>query len=767
MKTSKTNRKTKHGTGAELIVRVICLAVILVLTGRYAAAEELLTEGLPAEGQQAEGQTEKELQTGDPPSESPPAEETQTEDPPSEDLPAEEPQTEGPPAEEPPAKDPPAEEPPAEGSGGQPEKTEVEIVLRPVKEEGEPDPDLTEEIRNRIVSQIVDIEQDCLDRLCSCVSWEYDYSGGLMPPGTDRPAGESDIRLIFAEDPEYAFRGWTEISGKTDADPEQTEGEERLEEDSESERERLRSYLMTLPGKEPGEDIEGEGTKPEEPGEGTEPEGPEEGADPEGTGEGTGSDEPTGGTAEPETAGAETAENTETGTEGTEIAAADNAGAEASVPEPGPDLQEQSGTGVTDIPVQVIVPAGPVPAAVLSSETTAALSPEQAGLQNSPVLARDLSERGNRISARERSDTVPQKKAEAKTELRLIRTDQEREVDLTDRYQEILTAGDPEAIDWRTVLDPVPENDGMYTLRVKDTDTRGTVTTKDVTFSVNRFGSVYSYNRAIRTLRGKTVRNVKDPLVISEYNPDLLESGSWKLTVTHDGQPMDQVLYTVTRGTERKTEEETDHIPGTDGWYRYDYVIDPENFREDGVYRLTVSSRDAAGNRPEMNRYNGGDIVFTVDSTPPELQMAEGLEEPVVKGQSAEIRIRAFDAVGLAEAAVYANGTCLGEMTRFTDPHRAEMSVRVPEGEDQEIRVVLTDTAGNRLDTEEKNESGEYLFRPSFPFRRSISVIPEKGNAALKKELFALAAAILSCTGAAVWLYRKFFREEVPSSSDS
>ena len=91
---------------------------------------------------------------------------------------------------------------------GEMEKISVRIVLRPEKEEGDPDPDLTEAVRTQIREQVGD-DPDLLDRLCSCVEWTYAYDDEIHPPGEMRAAGESDILLTFAEDPEYVFEGWT------------------------------------------------------------------------------------------------------------------------------------------------------------------------------------------------------------------------------------------------------------------------------------------------------------------------------------------------------------------------------------------------------------------------------------------------------------------------------------------------------------------------------------------------------------------------------
>ena len=154
---------------AELTVRILCLVFLLVLTKICMAAE------IPVQATEEAG------------------------------------------AEIPSADNPAGEGPVTGQDGGLSDKERIRIVLRPVKTEGEPDPDLTEEIRRQIKEQLrertgqsmeeeeTDEERLLLERLVSCVTWEYQYDVSVQPPGLERPCGESEIRLQFEEDPSYCF----------------------------------------------------------------------------------------------------------------------------------------------------------------------------------------------------------------------------------------------------------------------------------------------------------------------------------------------------------------------------------------------------------------------------------------------------------------------------------------------------------------------------------------------------------------------------------
>ncbi|MCR4752414.1 MAG: hypothetical protein K5852_08985, partial [Eubacterium sp.] len=388
-----------------------------------------------------------------------------------------------------------------------------------------------------------------------------------------------------------------------------------------------------------------------------------------------------------------------------------------------------------------------------------------------------------------KENTLPDKEeSRAKTQIRLIRTEKDNsETDLTNMYSHALMGMKPERVNWRTILSPLPENDGLYTLQVTDIDENGEKTMRETSFSVNRFGSVYTYNAFIRKLRGNTVRKITEPLIISEYNPDPLQSGSWEIDLTHDGKKVEPVQYTVSPAKEEQQESQ----PGkTEKWQWYDYVISPENFREDGAYRLIVSSADTSGNTTESNRYNGGEIRFTVDGSPPELQTVTGLEVPVVYGETAKITVTAFDAIGLEKVAIFADGKCKAAASDFSDSHRAEVTAELSPGEDQTVRIVVTDAASNTLDTEAKDRTGKYLFRPAYPFERKISVLrqqqemqqePQQKQQNLQKQQvkqqqaekakkrrhtgMALVGMILGCSGVAFWLLYRARKKDLAQAA--
>lgn len=260
------------------------------------------------------------------------------------------------------------------------------------------------------------------------------------------------------------------------------------------------------------------------------------------------------------------------------------------------------------------------------------------------------------------------------------------------------------------------ENDGIYTIELKVVDMAGNEESESVTFTVNRFGSVYAFNDYLVGLQKQYVREITGDLVITEYNPDQLVEGSVKIEITRDGTPLQNVKYTVS-----PTVNNTVAI-GESGWYQYVYTISKENFEKDGVYKINVSSEDAAGNKPENTNYEENNILFRYDTTAPEIANVTGLEESIVNASNLKVGVEVFDAIGLAKVTIYNNDTVLTEVDSFDNLVNYKGEFELGQGSNQHVRMVIVDLAGNEFDTDARNESGQYAFAPSYKFERDVTV---------------------------------------------
>ncbi len=301
-------------------------------------------------------------------------------------------------------------------------------------------------------------------------------------------------------------------------------------------------------------------------------------------------------------------------------------------------------------------------------------------------------------------------------------------------------------------FDMTAENDGIYTLTVTVWDKAGNEGSDSVTFTLNRFGSVYAYSQALVDLKDAYVQSVDEELVITEYNPDKLVEGSLAVELTRDGTPVKDVKYRVDSVVNEYA------APGTSGWYQYEYTIAKSNFSEDGVYGIVVSSKDEAGNLPETTNYDDGQVLFRVDTTPGELVSVSGLEEPIVDADSVEVAFELFDAIGLKSATAYLDGkvcqTYAGEDIEGKNSYSGTFTVDSADSPTS-VRIVAEDMAGNLFDTDEKDEVGGYVFSPGYDFNREITV---STNAFVRwyadkkrvRESVAVAAVLVAVFGVAV-----------------
>ncbi len=244
-------------------------------------------------------------------------------------------------------------------------------------------------------------------------------------------------------------------------------------------------------------------------------------------------------------------------------------------------------------------------------------------------------------------------------------------------------------------IEEVRDNDGIYTLRVAASDLAGNESEASARFFVDRFGSVYVFGDYLISLirdGGSCVREVGEDLVITEYNPTRLVADSLFIDVTRDGKPVADLNCRLS------ALPGTDVPPGSRGWYEYRYTISRDNFAQDGVYKMSLSSEDEAGNTSDNLRAAGTDMIFWVDSTAPEVSGSAKTDDGgfLLKGENFEYT--AYDTIGLKSLEVYLNGEAAGEpLTDFgRDINRfsGSMAIGVSESE-QEVRLVATDLAGN------------------------------------------------------------------------
>lgn len=286
----------------------------------------------------------------------------------------------------------------------------------------------------------------------------------------------------------------------------------------------------------------------------------------------------------------------------------------------------------------------------------------------------------------------------------------EKNVDVTEQFIKEAEVNQQGGSIKNSIFDAVQENDGIYNLTVHTDDKAGNESETSVVFTLNRFGSVYAYDDYLISLiqdGGAYVKSVDNDLVVTEYNADRLVDGSLNIEITHDGKPINDIIYETSPAINSNVSV------GDSGWFEYVYTVSKANFAEDGIYKMSVSSRDEAGNNPENTNYEDKDIRFCVDTAAPELTSIVGLDKKVVNATQLNVKYDVYDTIGLKSVKVYVDGDLEGsEITDFSNDYNnysGDFTLK-ESGTARKVRFVVEDLAGNITDTDSEDFSSAYAF---------------------------------------------------------
>jgi hypothetical protein len=153
----------------------------------------------------------------------------------------------------------------------------------------------------------------------------------------------------------------------------------------------------------------------------------------------------------------------------------------------------------------------------------------------------------------------------------------------------------------------VEASDDIYTLAASTTDKAGNTTSDSLTFSVNRFGSTYSFDKSLAAVNGTYIKTPV-PVGFYEVNVSPLRPDTTSVRLSRNGSPAILPASAYSR---------TLAYTGA-GFSVYTYTLPASTFASDGAYILDVSDHDEAGNlNDNEDVHKDASIDFAVDGTAP------------------------------------------------------------------------------------------------------------------------------------------------------
>lgn len=184
-------------------------------------------------------------------------------------------------------------------------------------------------------------------------------------------------------------------------------------------------------------------------------------------------------------------------------------------------------------------------------------------------------------------------------------------------------------------------SDGIYKLSCAATDKAGRSVNKDILFSVNREGPTYFIeDKSTLSIKDKYLKSPQD-IVFSEINVNELYSDTIKITVFRGNNNWD-----LTEGADYTIKK----VESEDKWCEYQYIIKKENFVENGIYHVTIASKDRAENDAISERFS-----FIVDNQVPVCSVFDLKSNKVYVSDRRNVRFKLTDNIALDYVKVLLN----------------------------------------------------------------------------------------------------------------
>ena len=226
---------------------------------------------------------------------------------------------------------------------------------------------------------------------------------------------------------------------------------------------------------------------------------------------------------------------------------------------------------------------------------------------------------------------------------------------------------------------PEKEYDGRYKITVSAIDLAGNGAEEEYEFTVNRYGSEYSFGEYTQSINGQYLYDVSD-ISFSEINYSMIVKDKTRIVlsvngISHNLSYDDCIVY----------ESEL-----SDGRYLYMYRISGEYLESDGVYDVEIYSEDRAGNI-NMSGNKKFSLRFGVDKTPPVIDVPSLEDDYVADGSSYEVNAYITDNLSISNVDIYVND----KLIEYECVDGKYMFVLDESTKNQDIVIKACDAAGN------------------------------------------------------------------------
>lgn len=243
-------------------------------------------------------------------------------------------------------------------------------------------------------------------------------------------------------------------------------------------------------------------------------------------------------------------------------------------------------------------------------------------------------------------------------------------------------------VDGKFYVENLPKElkyDDYYTLTAHVEDMAGNSVEKSISYYVNRFGASFKFGSGDNVV--KYYKEVTEDIELTVTSVTPLDIDKFEYTVQLDGQVREVKKPRVVESRDAK------------GNYVYRVIFDKDNFKENGVWGISVKTVDKFGKVSDSGSVK---MNFVVDNIKPNIVFVGAEDNEFIESTRHKVTIKISDNVRVRDVKYWVNGV----ERQFTDEDikRGYLDLFLDgSNEPYTIKVAATDLAGNKVESSVKN----------------------------------------------------------------